>query len=152
MTVFLSAYTNGVDKKGRVSVPAPFRAELATHSRQTVVVYAAPNEPFLYGWGYDDFVKFTEKIMQLPPMSKTRQRLARTILAAAQPLSFDENGRILLPERFLKSADIQTKATFAGQGDFFTMWNPDAYEATLNADQEHFDDDWEALTENGWGL
>ena len=60
MTVFLSSYVNTVDRKGRVSVPAPFRAEMANQSRQMVVIYQAPNENFLYAWGYDDFVKFVK--------------------------------------------------------------------------------------------
>ncbi|PPR08945.1 MAG: hypothetical protein CFH44_00552, partial [Proteobacteria bacterium] len=33
MTTFLSSYTNSIDKKSRVSVPASFRAELANCSR-----------------------------------------------------------------------------------------------------------------------
>lgn len=149
MTVFLSSYTNGVDKKGRVSVPASFRAEMATHSRQTVVVFAAPKEGFLYAWSYDDFINFAEKIKKLPPMSATRQRLARTILAAARPLGFDSEGRILIPDDFLQGADINGKAIFAGQGDYFTIWNPEAYEAKLAADAENVEEDL-ALLESEW--
>lgn len=149
--MFLSSYTNGVDKKGRVSIPASFRAEIAQHSRQTVVVYASPDEGFLYAWGYDDFVKFAEKITKLPPLSKERQRLARTILAAARPLSFDGEGRVLLPENFVKAAGISGKVMFAGQGEYFTMWNPEAYEAKQAEDVEHYGSDIEKLSE-GWDL
>lgn len=149
MTVFLSSYINAVDKKGRVSVPASFRAEMANHSRQMVVVYAAPNEGYLYAWGYDDFVQFAERIKKLPPMSKERQRLARTILAAARPVAFDGEGRILVPENLLKEAGIDGKALFAGQGDYFTIWNPEAYEKRQAEDLEHYDDDIETLSA-GW--
>lgn len=151
MTVFLSSYTNAIDKKGRVSVPAPFRSELSLHSRQQIVVYAAPNEGFLYAWGYDDFVKFAERIKKLPPMSKERQRLSRTILSAARPLSFDSEGRTLIPEDLLKAANLTDgKAMFAGQGDYFTIWNPTAYEAKQSSDLEFYDEDIETLS-SGWG-
>ena len=146
MTVFLSSYTNAVDKKGRVSVPASFRTEMATHSRQMIVVYAAPKEGFLYAWGYDDFVKFAERIKKLPPMSKERQRLSRTILASARPLSFDGDGRVLVPENFLKEAGIEGKALFAGQGEYFTVWNPEAYEAKQSEDWGFYDDDIDMLS------
>jgi len=149
MTVFLSSYTNSVDKKGRVSVPASFRAEMAPHSRQTVVAFAAPKEGFIYAWSYDDFVIFAEKIKALPPMSATRQRLARTILAAARPLSFDSEGRIMLPEEMVKGASVGEKALFAGQGDYFTIWNPDAYSAKLASDEDNFAEDI-ALLESDW--
>ncbi len=144
--MFLSSYINGVDKKGRVSIPASFRAEIALHSRQTVVVYASPDEGFLYAWGYDDFVKFAEKITKLPPLSKERQRLSRTILAAAKPLTYDGEGRMVLPEQFTKSAGIDGKVMFAGQGEYFTMWNPENYEAKQAEDVEQYGADIEKLS------
>lgn len=119
------------------------------HSRQMVVVYAAPDGKYLYAWGYDDFVKFAERIKKLPPMSKERQRLARTILAAARPLSFDSEGRINLPEQFAKYANLDKQALFAGQGDYFTMWNPEAYELQQTEDLSFYDEDIEVLS-SGW--
>ena len=146
MTTFLSTYTNKVDRKGRVSVPADFRAELIHHSRQTIVVFASPTEGFLYAWGYDDFLKFADRIKRLPAMSKERQRLSRNILAAARPLAFDAEGRILLPENFLQTAHIGEQALFAGMGDYFIIWNPDAYNAMLTSDIAHFETDLDALS------
>ena len=150
MTVFLSSYTNTVDKKGRVSVPASFRAEVVGHSRQVVVVYAAPKEGFLYAWGYDDFVQFADRIKKLPPMSKERQRLSRTILAAARPLAFDADGRVLIPENLLKIAGISGKAMFAGQGEYFTIWDPERYADMQQEDEGYFDDDMEVFSSE-WG-
>lgn len=146
MTVFLSSYVNGVDKKGRVSVPASFRAELAQHSRQVVVVYAAPNEPYLFAWGYDDFVQFAERIKKLPPMSRERQRLARNILAAARPVAVDGDGRMMLPPELINKANIDGKALFAGQGDYFTIWQPEAFEQAQSDDLAFFDEDLERLS------
>lgn len=145
MTTFLSTYVNKVDKKGRVSVPADFRGELVHQSRQTVVVFASPTEPFLYAWGYDDFLKFADRIKRLPAMSKERQRLARSILAAARPLGFDSEGRILLPEPFISKANVGEAALFAGMGDYFTIWNPETYDAQQSEDLSFFDNDLEAL-------
>ncbi|NBU72285.1 MAG: division/cell wall cluster transcriptional repressor MraZ [Proteobacteria bacterium] len=135
MTVFLSSYLNGVDKKGRVSVPASFRQEMAAHSRQTVVVYAAPEGRYLYGWAYDDFVKLAEKIQQLPALSPVRQRLARAILAAARPVNFDDAGRIMLPENLLAASGIAAEALFAGEGEYFTIWNPARFEEQMMLDK-----------------
>lgn len=149
MTIFLSSYVNAVDKKGRVSIPASFRSEIASHSRQTFVVYAAPNDEYLFAWGYDDFAKFAEKIKKLPPMSKQRQRLARNILAAAHPVQCDADGRVMLPEKFLQAAKLEGKALFAGQGDYFTIWNPEKFEEEQSGDLEFYDDDIDMLS-TGW--
>lgn len=153
MTVFLSSYLNGVDKKGRVSVPASFRHEMAAHARQQVVVYAAPdagpNGGYLYGWAYDDFVKLAEKIQQLPALSPVRQRLARAILAAARPLNFDDNGRILLPEALMKAAGITDNVLFAGEGEYFTIWNPARFDEKVAQDSGNYAEDLAAL-EGAW--
>lgn len=145
MTVFLSSYINAVDKKGRVSVPASFRGEMAAHTRQTVVVYAAPEGRYLYGWAYDDFVNLAAKIQQLPALSPVRQRLARAILAAARPLNFDETGRISVPDNLLKMAGISENVLFAGEGEYFTLWDPTAFDAQMAADAAQIHDDLNEL-------
>lgn len=158
MTVFLASYLNGVDKKGRVSVPAPFRNEMAAHARQVVVVYAAPEGGYLYGWAYEDFLKLAESIQRLPALSPVRQRLARAILAAARPLNVDGDGRIMLPEDLLKFAGIGDQAMFAGQGEYFTVWQPQAYDKQMSSDAAHLTDDLAELNAlggaglaGGWG-
>lgn len=99
----------------------------------------------MYAWGYDDFLKFAERIKRLPAMSKERQRLSRSILAAARPLSYDSEGRILLPEPFIQAANISDQAVFAGMGDYFIISNPDDHEHRLADDVTHFENDLEAL-------
>jgi MraZ protein len=146
VTTFLSSYNNKVDKKGRVSVPADFRMELAAQSRAMIVVFASPDEGFLYAWGYDDFLKFAERIKKIPAMSPERQRLGRSILAAARPLPMDAEGRIILPEPFLAVASIDEAALFAGMGDYFTIWNPDRYASKQSEDMTHFIRDVESLS------
>jgi MraZ protein len=150
MTIFLASYLNGVDRKGRVSVPAAFRHEMAGHSRQMVVVHAAPEGGYLYGWAYDDFAKLAETIQRLPALSPTRQRLARTLLAAARPLGFDDTGRLVLPESMLQEAGIGEQALLAGQGEYFTIWNPARFDAQLQQDKTHFAED-EAALRALWG-
>jgi len=153
MTVFLSSYVNNVDKKGRVSVPASFRHEMAAHTRQQVVVYAAPdagsNGGYLYGWAYDDFLKLAEKIQQLPALSPVRQRLARAILAAARPLNFDDAGRVMLPADLAEKAGLGEEILFAGQGEYFTIWNPQRYDAQMQDDGQLTAEDF-AVMEGLW--
>jgi MraZ protein len=150
VTVFLASHLNGVDKKGRVSVPAPFRHEMAGHARQTVVVHEAPEGGYLYGWAYEDFIKLAEHIQRMPPLSPTRQRLARSILAAARPLGFDDAGRIMLPDELVARAGLNDKALFAGQGEYFTIWNPDSFAKQQAADSAFSEADLAELSK-AWG-
>ncbi|PPR08599.1 MAG: Transcriptional regulator MraZ, partial [Proteobacteria bacterium] len=139
--------TNSIDKKSRVSVPASFRAELANCSRQTIVIYKAVNENFLYAWSYDDFLEFAQKIKKLPALSKQRQRLSRTILAAAKPVQIDADGRMVLPEAQANALNLNGKVMFAGQGEYFTIWNPEEFEKQAEDDMAFYDNDIEVLNQ-----
>ena len=147
MTTFLSSYTNSIDKKSRVSVPASFRSELANCSRQTIVIYKAVNENFLFAWSYDDFLDFAQKIKKLPALSKQRQRLSRTILAAAKPVQIDSDGRIVLPEALAQTLNLEGKVMFAGQGEYFTIWNPTDFETQAEDDMAFYDNDIDILNQ-----
>lgn len=147
MTTFLSSFENSIDKKSRVSVPASFRAELSNCSRQTIVIYKAVNENFLFAWSYDDFLEFAQKIKKLPALSKQRQRLSRTILAAAKPVQIDADGRIVLPEQLAQSLNLDGKVMFAGQGEYFTIWNPEEFNKQAEDDMAFYDNDIEVLNQ-----
>lgn len=43
MALFAGTYENKVDKKGRVSLPAPFRAQLPEGDGRLVYVYRSPS-------------------------------------------------------------------------------------------------------------
>ena len=51
MALFLSACVNKVDRKGRVSVPAPFRSALSDQSFQGVVLFCSNTHKCLEGFG-----------------------------------------------------------------------------------------------------
>ena len=53
MTSFLSTFVNKVDRKGRVSVPAPFRAALAGQGFQGIVAYPSLTDPAIDVIGRD---------------------------------------------------------------------------------------------------
>lgn len=147
MTTFLSSFENSLDKKSRVSVPASFRAELANCSRQTIVIYKAVNENFLFAWSYDDFLEFAQKIKKLPALSKQRQRLSRTILAAAKPVQIDADGRMVLPEQLTNALKLDGKVMFAGQGEYFTIWNPEEFNKQAEDDMAFYENDIEVLNQ-----
>lgn len=47
----------------------------------------------------------------------------------------------MLPENLMQSAGLTDQALFAGQGDYFTIWNPAKYDAQTKADQQFTEQD-----------
>ena len=120
----MSTYVNKVDRKGRVSVPATFRAQLMGAAFQGIAAYPLFGEDVLEGAGVDRMQAISDASDD-PGQSPEQRELYRRILGRAQLLPFDPEGRILLPERFVAYAHITESAAFVGQGPTFQIWEPD---------------------------
>lgn len=125
--LFLSTYHNRIDKKGRVSVPAPFRAAVAGQDFAGVVAYGSLLHPCVEGCGMGRFVKLNERIETLDPFSEERDAFAATIFGESVQLAFDGEGRIMLPESLIAVAGLSELATFVGKGETFEIWEPKAF-------------------------
>lgn len=133
MAAFWSTYTNKVDKKGRISIPAAFRPHLACKDFQGVVVFPAFRSPALECRTWDQMDEMTRTISGLPEFSPEREMLSAALFGAATPLPFDPEGRIVLPRHLADHAGIVAEAAFVGKGDSFQIWEPQAL-ATFMAD------------------
>ena len=136
MTSFLSTFVNKVDRKGRVSVPAPFRASLATDSYQGIIVCPSLTDTALDGFGRSMLEEMNrrqlEKTMSDGDFEQallgSRNNAVDTIMAMAHELPFDGEGRVVLPTSLTEEAQITDRATFVGRGSRFQIWSPDLFE------------------------
>lgn len=127
--LFLSTIINKVDKKGRVSVPAAFRAALATQSFQGVVLFRSTRLPALEAFAYDRMQKIAAATDRFDLFSDTHNDLSAAIFADAQALAFDPEGRIMLSDSLLQHAGITEQAAFVGTGASFQIWEPGRFNA-----------------------
>tara|TARA_Y200000002_G_scaffold341565_1_gene312868 strand:+ start:260 stop:739 length:480 start_codon:yes stop_codon:yes gene_type:complete len=126
--MFLSTYENKLDKKGRVSVPASFRAYLSNLGYNGVICYPSFNNQSIEAWSQDRIEKISHSIDSLNPFEEKRDFFATSILSESTSLQFDSEGRILLTAKLLKHAKIKNSILFVGQGKTFQIWEPAAFE------------------------
>lgn len=124
MKLFLSNFTNKLDKKGRVSVPAQYRSALVNQEFNGIITYVSFINHCVEASGIDRFIKLNEFIENLDPFSEERDAFAAAILGGSQQLSFDSEGRIVLPEDYIGELALTENVTFVGKGDTFEIWNP----------------------------
>lgn len=129
MALFLSTYTNKIDKKGRVSIPAPFRSVLQTQHFNGVIAYPSFVYDCIEACGMDRIEKLSETIDLMDPYSEERDAFAASILGGSQQLQLDETGRVLLPKELIDFAKLDEQAVFIGKGQTFEIWSPKAFEA-----------------------
>jgi MraZ protein len=131
MERFVSTFTNKIDAKGRVSVPAPFRAVLERDAYKAgggIYCYPSLDAPALDAGGERLAAKIDALLADLPDYSDERDELSVALYGDVQVLTIDGDGRIVLPESLREHAGIDRQVTFVGLGDKFQIWAPDEFD------------------------
>lgn len=116
--MFIGEYNHNLDDKGRLAVPAKFRAIL---KKGAVVTKGLDNCLFLYS--QEQFKKIAAKFAALP-ISQTKARaFSRHMLAGAMEVEFDGQGRITLPEYLRQFSGLKKSVIVAGLYDHLEIWN-----------------------------
>ena len=122
MTIFVGTHVNKVDRKGRVSVPADFRALLGEPAN----FFAFPS--FVHRGIECRTGSFMESLSEtvhgLDLFSDEQDNLSDLIFASSHTLGTDGDGRIVLPEPLRTHAGIKEKSAFVGKGKTFQIWEP----------------------------
>lgn len=131
MRLFYSNFTNKVDRKGRVSLPAPFRTVITTAGHKEVVVYKHSKLGCLIGATPSFFEDLEARIDTTHGVdSDEYMALANISFAQSKLISFDpDEGRMVLPEDLRGKAGISDTAVFVGFGKTFQIWEPAAWAA-----------------------
>lgn len=131
---FVGTFTNKLDAKGRVSIPAPFRQVLAEQGTQGVFCIPTVERNALESFGaalmaeFDEWLKGHSAIMDSDYDAK-----AQIVFGENQFLGFDDEGRVRLPDSLTLLAGITDRVTFNGLGRKFQIWDPERYESERRA-------------------
>jgi MraZ protein len=129
MALFLSTTINKVDRKGRVSVPAAFRAVLSGQAFHGIVAFPSFKHPAVQCGGMEWMEKLGAGVDAYDIFSDEHDTLTAALFANAQQLAFDGEGRILLPESLIEHASLSEQAAFVGRGPLFEVWNPETFQS-----------------------
>jgi MraZ protein len=128
MDQFVSTFTNKIDNKGRVSIPASFRTVLAKDGLEGIYCYPSLDAPALDAGGQRLLNKINALVEDLAPYSDERDQLATALFGTSEILTIDQDGRTILPERLREHAGITNQITFVGLGAKFQLWEPKRFE------------------------
>ena len=129
MSLFLSSYENRLDTKGRVSVPASFRASISNEKFAGVVLFRSFTHNCIEGMPMSGMEQVAAATDKMGVFDSDLDDLTAMLFADARELAFDVTGRIVIPADMLKHAGITGTAVFVGRGKSFQIWAPDAVRA-----------------------
>jgi transcriptional regulator MraZ len=131
MDRFVSHYTLRVDAKGRVSIPASFRAVLARDGFDGLYCYPTLDQPALDAGGNALLAQIEALIARFAPYSEEREQFAAALYGTSEVLKIDGEGRVVLTEPLKTHAGITDEVAFAGLGHKFQIWEPGRFRAEL---------------------
>ncbi|HLF74462.1 MAG TPA: division/cell wall cluster transcriptional repressor MraZ [Anaerolineales bacterium] len=129
--MFLGQFQHNLDEKGRLMIPARYRELLAAGAFITQ--------------GFDKclmvmtevyFKQVYERINAMNLADSTARLLRRLILSNAYPIEVDKVGRILVPQNLRQAIALDGEAIVAGQGEYFEVWTPAAWNEQMNQLQD----------------
>lgn len=136
MDRFLSSATNRIDAKGRVSVPAHFRAIVQKRGYGELYALRSLDTPSMDVGGPDLLDSFEKRIAQEDPFLQTADDMSLLYYADGAFLKLDQDGRITVTDFIREHTGISSEVAFVGRGNFFQIWEPSklsAYGAEVRA-------------------
>ncbi len=136
MDSFIFTYRNRIDAKGRISVPAPFRAVLAKQGSDgslflgpDLAAAATYGARALVAGGSTYLEGISARINELPEFSVQRADLEDTLMGSLMQAQWDSEGRIVLSQALLEHCGLSApgEAVFLGRGRNFQIWEPNAW-------------------------
>jgi MraZ protein len=128
---FVSNFTNRLDAKGRVSIPASFRAVLVRDGYEGLYVHPALELSAIDAGGLALRQTIDDMLARFSPFSEEWELLSTALNGASEVLKVDPEGRIMLGEALKAHAGIGDAVTFVGQGHKFQLWEPARFQAQL---------------------
>lgn len=138
MSHFLGTHRARLDRKGRISVPAPFRAAIARMDPPELVLRPSHRAACIDAWPRPILDNAQAALGRLDLFSDEADDMAAVLFADATAATPDAEGRIVLPEALMLHASLVREAdvAFLGLGQTFQIWLPDAARTWLAAARE----------------
>lgn len=142
--MFMGEYNHTIDAKGRLIVPAKFREQLGE-----VFVITNGNDGCLNIFSKEDWDSVLEKLKALPG-NRDKRDIIRKVVAQANEVELDKQGRILIPQTLRESAGLEKDVVLAGVIDKIEVWDKTKWDGATDVDD--IDDIAERLAEFGLSI
>jgi MraZ protein len=128
--MFLGEFAHTFDDKGRLTIPAKFRDELAGG---VVVTRGIDRCLFVFPRPVWDIL--AERIARLPLTERNARNFGRLMFSGAADFVPDRQGRVLIPQGLREYAKLDSEAVVIGLYDRLEIWEPQQW-ANVKAEVE----------------
>jgi len=143
--MFIGEYQHLIDDKGRLAVPAKFRAALKGGA-----IVTRGLDSCLFIFTKKEWEILAGKIKALPISQSNSRAFSRLMLGGAMEVNLDVQGRILLPDYLQEYAGLKKQAIIAGLYNRLEIWDEASWKKYKDKTEASSDDISEKL--DGLGI
>ncbi len=137
MPEFSNQYNATIDDKGRIVLPSTYKRGLGEGPEWTMVVELDPYEMCLNLYPISSWEKRIESITaKLNINNKEQSRFLDRFYQNFVKISVAENGRINIPNSFLKAKGLVKEVVFSGQGSRIRLWDAQEFNKAMLPDDD----------------
>jgi MraZ protein len=142
--MFIGEFQHNLDSKGRVAVPAKFRAKLTGGA-----IITRGLDHCLFVFTNKDWETLAQKLIALPLAQANSRAFVRLMLAGATDVELDKQGRILIPDYLREYAGLKKQTVIAGLYNRIEIWDSEAWKQYKAKTESQSDEIAEKLSELG---
>lgn len=144
--MFIGNFIHQIDQKGRIRVPAKFRAEIGNG----YTILKGDNGCLKFYSEYETEGLY-ERLSEVPVSDKEGIKAVRMIMSSAFIPEEDNQGRFVLPQELKSFIKANKQIIFIGMGNMFELWSYEKWTEYSGEDQDKsFDDNLQALARYGF--
>lgn len=122
-----------VDEKGRLKLPANFRAILQPKFGGEFFVTSLRGDSIRI-YPLETWIEIEQKLASAPSMNPVVMRFRKSVNYFGQSTKMDAQGRILLHPLVREKARAHGEVAVLGQGEFLEVWNHETFERQLETE------------------
>jgi MraZ protein len=126
--MFLGEYIHTVDEKGRLTIPAKYRGDLAAG-----LVITRGFDQNLMIFPLSEWQSMAQDIISRPLGDTAMRTFRRRVFSGAMDLTPDRQGRIVIPPYLRDFAGIDSEVVIAGMYNYIEIWNTSTWNEVRNS-------------------
>ncbi len=135
---FAGEYSNTLDLKNRVNIPAKFRKALDPINDRTFVITRG-FDSCLTLYPIQEWNVVEQQLASLSSIRNRNREFVRSIVRYASYVQYDRQGRIVIPDNLKLYASIEKEVSIIGMITKIELWSPEKIKK-YDSDQVDIDD------------
>ena len=117
---FEGCFLRRIDSKGRIVIPARFRAVIRSDGDGGMVCRM---DRGLIVYTFEEWDEVKQRILSISKQSENMRRFRRIFIGGSHDCCCDKRGRILIPHPLRLYAELEKEIVLAGLHDHFEIWS-----------------------------